>query len=64
MEELPDENLLTVQEKLWFVDIAYYKATSLIHNDLNGKQTKSILVIQINVFGMTRTCSKLEWIIY
>lgn len=72
MEELPDENSLTVQEKLWFVDIANYKATSLIHNDLNGKQTKRILcdsnqcvwndpyLFKIGVDNLLRRCVTME----
>jgi hypothetical protein len=35
LEEFPDEQLLMVQERPWFADLANYKASGLIPDDFN-----------------------------
>ena len=39
-DEFPDESLLSVSERSWFVDIANFKETGIIHDDLNWHQRK------------------------
>ena len=43
LEEFQDEKLLMVQERSWFADMANYKVTSLIPDDLNWHQKKKFL---------------------
>ncbi|CAJ2671898.1 uncharacterized protein LOC123891769 [Trifolium pratense] len=42
-EEFPDEKLLMMQERPWFADMANYKASGLIPEDLNWHQKKKFL---------------------
>ncbi|KAK2361118.1 hypothetical protein QL285_086309 [Trifolium repens] len=43
LEEFPDEQLLMVQERPWFADLANYKASGLIPDDFNWHQKKKFL---------------------
>ncbi|MCI54598.1 hypothetical protein A2U01_0075848, partial [Trifolium medium] len=38
LEEFPDEKLLMVQERLWFADMANYKASGVIPDDFMWHQ--------------------------
>ena len=42
-EEFPDERVLMVAERPWFVDIANYKVTGVIPQDLNWHQRNKFL---------------------
>jgi hypothetical protein len=42
-EEFPDEQLLMMQERPWFADMANYKASGLIPEDFNWHQKKKFL---------------------
>lgn len=43
-EEFPDEKLLIIQERPWFVDLANYKASGLIPEDFDGQRKKNFLL--------------------
>nr|KYP49928.1 Retrovirus-related Pol polyprotein from transposon 17.6 [Cajanus cajan] len=43
LEEFPDEKLLMVQERPWFVDLANFKAAGVIHGDFTWHQKKKFL---------------------
>lgn len=43
LEEFPDEKLLMIEERPWFKDLANYKASGLIPEDLNWQQKKKFL---------------------
>jgi len=43
LEEFPDEQLLMVQERPWFVNMANYKTTGLIPEDFTWQQKKKFL---------------------
>ncbi|MCI46244.1 hypothetical protein A2U01_0067484, partial [Trifolium medium] len=43
LEEFPDEKLLMVQERPWFPDMANYKASGVIPDDLRWHQKKKFL---------------------
>jgi len=42
-DEFPNESLLYVNEKPWFLDMTNYKVVSIIPNDLNWNQRKKFL---------------------
>jgi len=42
VDEFPDEKLLLVQERPWFVDMANFKATEIIPKGMNRQQRKNL----------------------
>ena len=42
-DEFPDESVLHVHERSWFVDMANYKARGVIPSDFNWNQRKKFL---------------------
>lgn len=43
LEEFPNEKLLMIQERPWFMNLENYKASGLIPEDLNWQQKKKFL---------------------
>jgi len=43
MDEFPDEKLLVVQERSWFVDMANFKVAGIIPENMDWQQRKKLL---------------------
>ena len=52
LEEFPDEQLMRIHERPWYADLANFKATGFIPEDLNWNQRNFFYRMPIFMFGM------------
>ena len=59
LAEFPDEKLLITKERPWFADMANFKATRTIRENLDWHQKEIFLRMSIIMCGMILICLKL-----